>query len=556
MTVMCQNTIITFSTLIIVLCFPLRLGIASHTCSKYYTGSNGTVEIKTNEFANDNSCKWIISPPHNTITTVRILESRSDGCNEPSSCCWIISGQHKICKQNLRITTALSFRKYPIIIQQNSSFTMDLKLEYNTRSLLECPLDDFQCSDKSNCFKVKDICSSRRLCDDYSEKLGCGKCHSKSTMCGNYSDYCFELPERCDGILNCPKGEDEMNCFENCKGVKCPREPKCLNQNQICDDIVDCRSGFDENNCVNFGNTNAFNIILTFLVCTICTILFICLVYRWMTTRRDLNRVLQNLPEFPLAPFQGPGDQDEDSINSSEILDADILPGGEIYESYMANIKKKTVSTKSVQACENKYAHLDTDNELVALASLGVPTELCVGLTVSQDSINSLIKYVNGERPKSAAGNSKQESKTKIVYRENLDVINEKRGKKRTINSAPVSSGISTNLSKITSSITVVPGHSRQVSSSPDIHSTKQTRKLSHSDSLLLKSDEQNVQAKQIFVSARNDSISDSNQWIDIEEFSIQDQISKYKYERDNYEQRKRKNVKRRIGFSYKTTKL
>lgn len=559
MTAMCQK--LAFPILVVII-HEIAVSFGLNPCDeKNLTEFNGTVSVNIDDSRKEVICKWLILSPGNTITAFRLLETRIDYCYPTNSCCLTISGYQPFCNENLKTLVALSLRKYPITIVLSALSGIELKFEYSTRSATQCPQHDFECSDKSNCFNYHEICNDQVICEDYSDKRGCGKCDSNSTWCGGNSDNCFELSQRCDGNLNCPMGEDELNCEKDCTGIKCPNEGICINQDQLCDDVLDCRTGFDEGNCINIRSSNSFNIIITFLVCSVCSLLFFYLIYRWMTTRRDLNRILQNLPEFPLAPFQGPGDQDEDTIDSSDILDVDIRPGGEIYESYMASLKKKTVSTKAVQAGTGKYSHLelDGDNELVALASLGVPTHLCVGLTVSEDSITSLTnskrsgKSENDEQKKKVTGEDLTGLKTKIIYRKDLELITKKGAARRGIRSAPLSSRPTrSELSGIISSFTDTPICGNPASS-PNISAISQPNG-SQSDDLLHSLCKKNPMPRQILVKPYITSMSDSSQWTDIEEFPITHKVVNIKKAKENNEQ-KRKIGKSRISFTYKKWK-
>lgn len=554
---MCQS--ITF-LLLVMLFKKSAIALEKYQCDdKYLTHRNDTIILRIPKSGNEISCKWIISPAENIITVVRILEININNCNVANSCCLDISGQ-PLCNDNQDNPRVLSFRKNPVTITLKAFSPLVLNFEYSTRPFTECPQSDFQCQDKSNCFNSADICSDKIICKDYSHKRGCGKCYANSTTCGSNSDYCFALTQRCDGVLNCPKGEDEFDCSNNCHGIKCPTEQRCITQNQICDDIIDCRNGFDESNCTNIEVANSFHIIMTFLVCSMCSIFFICLVYRWMTTRRDINRILQNLPEFPLAPFQGPGDQDEDTINSSDILDADIRPGGDIYESYVANIKKKSMCTKAVQAGEGKFSHLDYENELIVLASLGVPTHMCVGFTVSEDSITSLTN--SKESAKSGNYTRTSEGRTgssiKIIYREDLEMIDEKKSSKRPTKSAPVASEhnrpiVVSRLHSTAEPISVSERLRQRYGSSPNLSVKRQMKKGSQSDSLIPSSSEQSAQSRQIMVRPYLDPLSDSSQWTDMEEVPVTN--ARLKSTSESYQQ-KRRICKRRVGFPYRNTKI
>lgn len=527
---MCQ--ILTSITILLHLIQVTKVTSVFSCGAQYLTGYNKRIHV-VGETDKEIHCKWTISPPENFITVIHILEGQVDNCNYDHACCLKVANFEPICNQELEKPRMFSLRIYPVDIRLDAMFPLQLRFEYETRSALECTYSEFQCLDKSNCFDSIDMCKKELICNDFSDKRGCGNCNYNATWCGTNTHQCFEMSQRCDGILDCPKGEDELNCTKTCPYIKCPLEDTCVLQTQICDDIVDCQNGFDEVNCMKNKVYQPFNMAITFLICCICSLLFVFLVYRWMTTRRDLIRVMQNLPEFPLAPFQGPGEQDDDTINSSEITDMDIRPGGEIYETYLAAIKKRSVSTKSAQTVDAKYSflELDGDNELVALASLGIPTHLCVALSVSESSILSLNNLQNIQ-DRNLLNNRK--SWPKIVYREDLEIISEKFRSKHP-KSAPHSFQYKnyTDLKKINASLvltnsTIITADKAIIESGTSISSSSGLSQKSINS--LEKSN----------VHTRDNS---STQWTDIEETLERNETFITKNDRKRSE-RKRKNVK------------
>ena len=62
---------------------------------------------------------------------------------------------------------------------------------------------------------------------------------------------CFELPFRCNGVNDCPGGEDEAACTEyTCPGMyRCRGSKICLGVDKLCDGIRECPQSDDERFC-------------------------------------------------------------------------------------------------------------------------------------------------------------------------------------------------------------------------------------------------------------------------------------------------------------------
>ena len=60
--------------------------------------------------------------------------------------------------------------------------------------------------------------------------------------------YCIPTRMVCDGIRDCPSGEDETSCDQfSCRGyVKCKNSHQCIHLNDICDGIVHCLDHMDD----------------------------------------------------------------------------------------------------------------------------------------------------------------------------------------------------------------------------------------------------------------------------------------------------------------------
>ena len=60
--------------------------------------------------------------------------------------------------------------------------------------------------------------------------------------------FCIRLSSVCDGHIDCPESEDEINCSNmSCNGfLKCRNENRCVGLQQICDGVVDCHYSYDD----------------------------------------------------------------------------------------------------------------------------------------------------------------------------------------------------------------------------------------------------------------------------------------------------------------------
>ena len=61
--------------------------------------------------------------------------------------------------------------------------------------------------------------------------------------------YCIPVRKRCNGIQDCPHGEDESNCQNTTCEVgffRCRNESFCIDQKEVCDGRVHCKTSFDD----------------------------------------------------------------------------------------------------------------------------------------------------------------------------------------------------------------------------------------------------------------------------------------------------------------------
>uniref|UniRef100_A0A6P7GRS2 Low-density lipoprotein receptor-related protein 1B-like n=1 Tax=Diabrotica virgifera virgifera TaxID=50390 RepID=A0A6P7GRS2_DIAVI len=64
------------------------------------------------------------------------------------------------------------------------------------------------------------------------------------------SSYCIPIGDRCDSVLDCTDGSDEIDCMEEgCPNNYQCASKQCLKRHLVCDGILNCNDGSDEINC-------------------------------------------------------------------------------------------------------------------------------------------------------------------------------------------------------------------------------------------------------------------------------------------------------------------
>ena len=132
----------------------------------------------------------------------------------------------------------------------HASFTIDL---------CDPPLGDMlMCRTKLQCYNSSTICHYDHSggvmahCEDGSH-MGWGT-HCQFVECRQYkclSSYCIPTRKVCDGIVDCPVGDDEAMCSKySCPGhMRCFSVSFCVPPHEICDDIGHCPHQEDEKYC-------------------------------------------------------------------------------------------------------------------------------------------------------------------------------------------------------------------------------------------------------------------------------------------------------------------
>ncbi|XP_070571255.1 G-protein coupled receptor GRL101-like [Ptychodera flava] len=133
-----------------------------------------------------------------------------------------------------------------------------------------CGPNGFKCNN-GHCINRRWICvydfdkfGYQRGCRDVTHLRHCELFSCPPTMFKCPDGYCIPLHRRCDGILDCPYGMDELNCDTyNCSGsYRCHQMKNCILLSERCDGIEHCWYGDDEllcgdtcpDNCVCHGS--------------------------------------------------------------------------------------------------------------------------------------------------------------------------------------------------------------------------------------------------------------------------------------------------------------
>ncbi|XP_071496666.1 uncharacterized protein [Diadema antillarum] len=143
------------------------------------------------------------------------------------------------------------------------------KLAYNEDDYSCDPTTQITCKNGA-CAPLQSHC--RYELDEYGLHIGCRDV-SHLQSCGNFtcpnfmikcpSSYCIPLRYWCDGVLDCPYGEDEDQCarFVCPPGsYRCHGYTTCITQDEVCDEVIHCPEKDDELFC-DLQNTGLSEIV-------------------------------------------------------------------------------------------------------------------------------------------------------------------------------------------------------------------------------------------------------------------------------------------------------
>lgn len=393
------------------------------TCNyfKIYDEQEGVIKATTpEEYDRPMNMTFLIKFPIATITTIRIFHLILPDCNDTEKCCpnnYLSIKEnkklHKFCN-NYQGSKWLSLRSSQIKIElQIEKGNAIFWIEYKSRNASECPYYEFQCMDKSFCYNSSKICDRQFTCKDHSDEIGCSYCDKHLVPCDTWSMICFDpILQRCDKVQDCPGREDEQGC-RNCNStLECISNVECITSQHQCDNrseyckspsyflcnnsmcieetlvgngIDDCGDLSDEMNLSQHVKTSTMVTTIILL-----SILFTSLVVRWCTHRMDIQRLIENPPEFPLPPFQGPDDSRPQELYNLGYSDSDFRVGGEVFEAFTRfrrridtdnkNTDGSVVCTRTHIGCANLNS-TEGDIEIIkALVSLSLPHKMCIGL--------------------------------------------------------------------------------------------------------------------------------------------------------------------------------
>ncbi|XP_077990109.1 uncharacterized protein LOC144444534 isoform X2 [Glandiceps talaboti] len=166
----------------------------------------------------------------------------------------------------------------PLVVATASTSTATECEDIVSDLLMACGPNDALCFDSE---KLPMICNSVNDCGDWRDEIECTCRYSTEVRCSENGP-CMSRSRYCDGIADCPFGEDEEDCddFECyngnivgqrfvCDGANdcadnsdenqdCPcftnqyecNDGSCINKNYVCDGLINCPDGEDEDDCV------------------------------------------------------------------------------------------------------------------------------------------------------------------------------------------------------------------------------------------------------------------------------------------------------------------
>ncbi|XP_046441338.1 low-density lipoprotein receptor-related protein 12-like isoform X2 [Daphnia pulex] len=135
------------------------------------------------------------------------------------------------------------------IISGGRGFVLDFTIDKPMRNY--CEDGHFHCAN-GKCILKSWLCNGWDECGDSSDEQNCTvACKTGYSHCSSNSSLCYDfIHGRCNGILDCPGGEDEIACALTCGNqLSCRTRGGCYRSTQRCDGMNDCPDGSDEDGC-------------------------------------------------------------------------------------------------------------------------------------------------------------------------------------------------------------------------------------------------------------------------------------------------------------------
>ncbi|KAI6231648.1 Low-density lipoprotein receptor domain class A [Aphelenchoides besseyi] len=127
-----------------------------------------------------------------------------------------------------------------------------------------CARNEFACVKSGTCIPAELRCNGKvDDCADGSnlDEIGCSKnetcwgkfaCDSAESIIKTGHTACIDFSKRCDNVVDCPSGEDELNCQQSddaTRYLSCENQKQSIRKEQWCDGKAQCLDGSDEKYC-------------------------------------------------------------------------------------------------------------------------------------------------------------------------------------------------------------------------------------------------------------------------------------------------------------------